>query len=164
MNFTLPRSASFEVASRLRSRQAHFCRSQPGFAPVEAYLLPRKREALLHRPSELMPSYLEQLTIRLAQGIGELPVEVRDAHAGYLKAAQQADGGFAGREGGSDLYYTSFALRALAILGELDSVLAERAAEFLRGRLSGRELKLASEVSGTSSRLRVASSPSQRAR
>ncbi len=87
-----------------------------------------------------MPStYLEELTIRLAQGVGQVPAAVRDLHAGYLKAAQQLDGGFAGRQGGSDLYYTGFALRALAILGELDGPVAERAADFLRGRLAGRE-------------------------
>ena len=84
-------------------------------------------------------NYLTDLTIRLAAGIGKLPADVRAPHADYLKAAQQADGGFAGREGGSDLYYTSFALRALAILDELDSGIAERAAGFLRDRLSGRE-------------------------
>lgn len=86
-----------------------------------------------------MPAYLEELTIRLGTGIGELPEAARDKHAGYMKAAQQADGGFAGREGGSDLYYTGFALRSLAILGELYGDVAERAAEFLKGRLAGQE-------------------------
>jgi len=77
-----------------------------------------------------MPAYLEELTIRLGTGLGEVPEAIRDNHAGYLKAAQQADGGFAGREGGSDLYYTGFALRSLAVLGELTGSLAERAADF----------------------------------
>jgi geranylgeranyl transferase type-2 subunit beta len=86
-----------------------------------------------------MPAYLEELTIRLGTGIGELPEALRDKHAAYMKAAQQADGGFAGREGGSDLYYTGFALRSLSILGELQGDVAERAAEFLKGRLAGHE-------------------------
>jgi len=86
-----------------------------------------------------MPAYLEQLTLRLGSGIGELPEPVRERHAGYLKAAQRPDGGFAGREGGSDLYYTGFALRALSILGELQGDTAERAAGFLRSRLAGQE-------------------------
>lgn len=86
-----------------------------------------------------MPRYLEQLTVRLASGLGELPTADRERHASYLKVAQQPDGGFAGRDGGSDLYYTGFALRSLAILGELYGPLAERAANFLQGRLTGRE-------------------------
>ena len=86
-----------------------------------------------------MPAYLEELTIRLARGIGQLPAATRQQHADYLKSVQQPDGGFAGREGGSDLYYTGFALRSLAILGELHGELARRAAGFLAGKLTGRE-------------------------
>jgi geranylgeranyl transferase type-2 subunit beta len=86
-----------------------------------------------------MPNYLEDLTLRLAIGIAELPEGVRAPHARYLLASQRDDGGFAGREGGSDLYYTSFALRSLAMLGELYGPPAERAAAFLRGRMAGQE-------------------------
>jgi len=86
-----------------------------------------------------MPSYLEKLTLRLAAAIAELPEGLRGRHAKYLLAAQREDGGFAGREGGSDLYYTGFALRSLAMLGELYGPVAERAAEFLRSRLRGQE-------------------------
>lgn len=84
-------------------------------------------------------SYLANLTVRLATGLGNLPESTRARHANYLKAAQRPDGGFAGREGGSDLYYTSFALRGLAILGELEGEVAQRAADFLRSRLAQRE-------------------------
>jgi geranylgeranyl transferase type-2 subunit beta len=49
----------------------------------------------------------------------------------------QGDGGFAGREGASDLYYSSFALRGLALLGALEGEAAQRAASFLRTRLAG---------------------------
>ena len=86
-----------------------------------------------------MPRYLEELTVRLAAGLGQLTPERRERHAAYLRAAQRPDGGFGGREGGSDLYYTGFALRSLAVLGELHGPLAERAANFLKGRLTGRE-------------------------
>ena len=86
-----------------------------------------------------MPTYLEDLTIRLAVGVAGLPEAVRRRHANYIKAAQRADGGFAGREGESDLYYTGFALRSLAVLGELHGKLADASADFLRGRLTGRE-------------------------
>ena len=84
-------------------------------------------------------SYLEQLTLRLATGIAELPEATRMRHARYLLAAQREDGGFGGREGGSDLYYTGFALRGLAILGELHGEPAQRAAIFLRSKLRGQE-------------------------
>jgi geranylgeranyl transferase type-2 subunit beta len=86
-----------------------------------------------------MPTYLEELTVRLAVGAAELPQEQRSRQANYLLAAQRGDGGFAGREGGSDLYYTGFALRSLAVLGELYGPVAERAADFLRNRLTGKE-------------------------
>jgi geranylgeranyl transferase type-2 subunit beta len=83
-------------------------------------------------------NYLEQLTLRLAEGVGQLPESRRLRHASYLRQAQRADGGFGGREGASDLYYTGFALRGLAILGELHGELAERAAAFLTAQLSTR--------------------------
>ena len=86
-----------------------------------------------------MPSYLESLTIRLSSGLADVPEAVRSRHAKYLLAAQREDGGFAGREGGSDLYYTGFALRGLALLGELYGPPAENAARFLRSRLGGQE-------------------------
>jgi geranylgeranyl transferase type-2 subunit beta len=86
-----------------------------------------------------MPSYLESLTIRLSSGLAVVPEAVRSRHAKYLLAAQREDGGFAGREGGSDLYYTGFALRGLALLGELYGPPAENAAGFLRSRLGGQE-------------------------
>jgi geranylgeranyl transferase type-2 subunit beta len=86
-----------------------------------------------------MATYLESLTLRLAHGIALLPEPVRQRHVRYLLAAQRPDGGFAGREGGSDLYYTGFALRGLALLGQLYGPPAERAAAFLRSRLGGQE-------------------------
>ena len=83
--------------------------------------------------------YLEDLTLRLSAGIASLPEATRQRHAQYLLAAQRDDGGFAGREGGSDLYYTGFALRGLALLGQLYGPPAERAAAFLGSRLGGQE-------------------------
>lgn len=83
--------------------------------------------------------YLQDLTLRLGAGIGSLPEGVRQRHIDFLLAAQQQDGGFRGREGSSDLYYTSFALRSLAILGELTGTTAERAGHFVQSRLQGRE-------------------------
>lgn len=82
-------------------------------------------------------SYLQDLTLRLAAGVGRLPEETRRRHATYLLQRQAADGGFSGREGGSDLYYTGFALRSLAMLGELHGEPARQAASFVRTKLGG---------------------------
>jgi geranylgeranyl transferase type-2 subunit beta len=81
--------------------------------------------------------YLQHLTLRLGTGLERTSENWRAMHARSVCSAQQRDGGFAGREGGSDLYYTAFALRSLALLGELDSHLAVRAADFLKTRLAG---------------------------
>lgn len=83
-----------------------------------------------------MSIYLQQLTVRLAEGVGRLPESSRQLQADYFLAAQQPDGGFAGREGGSDLYYTTFAMRGLSILGELYGDVADLVAKFLRSKLS----------------------------
>lgn len=92
------------------------------------------------------PGYLQRLTFRLATGLSEVPEPIRDRHARHIKGLQQADGGFAGRLGNSDSYYTSFGLRALAILGELQDEPAERARGFLQSRLRCHE-KLIDNIS-----------------
>ena len=76
--------------------------------------------------------YLQKLTERLAGGLARLPEEARVPHVAFLRAAQNPDGGFSGREGGSDLYYTAFALRCLAVLDALTPEIAERTTKFLR--------------------------------
>jgi geranylgeranyl transferase type-2 subunit beta len=86
-----------------------------------------------------MLNYLERLTARLVSGISLLPDEIRGRHQFYLLDMQNDDGGFGGREGGSDLYYTGFGLRSLALLGVLEGATAERAGDFLRRRMAGRE-------------------------
>ena len=83
--------------------------------------------------------YLQSLTLKLADGVGRLPDERRGRLAEFFRGAQQADGGFAGREGGSDLYYTGFGLRAMALTGSLTEETVDLAARFLAERLSGRE-------------------------
>jgi geranylgeranyl transferase type-2 subunit beta len=80
--------------------------------------------------------YLQHLTARLADGLARLPETSRARHIAFLRAAQNADGGFPGREGGSDLYYTGFALRSLAALDALTPEVCERAAAFLRDSLA----------------------------
>ena len=84
-----------------------------------------------------MAFYLEELTVRLATGVGQFPREDRRQLADFLLTAQQPDGGFSGREGASDIYYTSFALRSLAILGELHGDRAAHCAGYLQQQLQG---------------------------
>jgi geranylgeranyl transferase type-2 subunit beta len=80
--------------------------------------------------------YLEDLTIRLARGAAELPADFRQQQAEWILEAQQPEGGWCGREGDADLYYTGFAARTLMILGLLDGPVAERTANFLRSKLT----------------------------
>lgn len=86
-----------------------------------------------------MSGYLQELTLRLSVGASRLNPDFRSRHANWLKNCQRDDGGFAGREGESDPYYTSFALRTLWVLGELDSEIAEAAGIFLRQRMQKRD-------------------------
>jgi geranylgeranyl transferase type-2 subunit beta len=81
--------------------------------------------------------YLTRLTNRLLEGVERLPADLRERNTRYLLEAQNPDGGFSGREGGSDLYYTGFALRSLAVLQALDPDVCGRAASFLRTRMTG---------------------------
>ena len=74
--------------------------------------------------------------MRLGQGIALLPGNFRSLQATFFANAQNEDGGFSGRDGGSDLYYTTFALRSLAILGELNERIATHTAAFLRKQLA----------------------------
>jgi len=87
--------------------------------------------------SEEAEPYLVRLTNRLLEGVERLPADVRARTARYLLEAQNPDGGFSGREGGSDLYYTGFALRSLAVLQALNADVCGKAAGFLRSKLSG---------------------------
>lgn len=83
--------------------------------------------------------YLARLMLGLTIGAAQLDEPIRRRHLNYVLQRQQPDGGWGGREGDSDLYYTSFALRTLAILGQLQGDLAEHCSSFLRSRLSTNE-------------------------
>jgi geranylgeranyl transferase type-2 subunit beta len=86
-----------------------------------------------------LSGYLQELTLRLSVGASRLSPEFRTRHTEWLRSQQRDDGGFAGREGESDPYYTSFALRTLWVLGELDNTTAEAAGVFLRRRMRQRD-------------------------
>ncbi len=79
-------------------------------------------------------SYLADLSMCLAAGATAFPEDFRHRHAAYLAQAINADGGYSGRQGGSDTYYTSFGLRGLAMLGGLDTEIAACVAAFLKSR------------------------------
>jgi len=76
--------------------------------------------------------YLNTLDDRLARGAALLGGRFCDRRAAYVRSRQTPDGGFAGRRGGSDVYYTDFALRALRLLAP-DRPAPEGAADYLRG-------------------------------
>jgi geranylgeranyl transferase type-2 subunit beta len=63
--------------------------------------------------------YLVQLQERLARGLAGFDEERRLRHRQFLLSHRLADGGFRGREGTSDLYYSAFAVRGLGLLGGL---------------------------------------------
>jgi geranylgeranyl transferase type-2 subunit beta len=75
--------------------------------------------------------------LQLASGAARLPAATLERHAAFVGRLQSPDGGFPGRDGVSDLYYTGFALRSLAITGRLDGAVAEGAGGYLRSRLAG---------------------------
>ena len=83
-------------------------------------------------------SYLQRLTTRIGLGLARIEPTLLRRQASYLLACQNADGGFSGREGESDLYYTAFALRGLSVLDALTPEVCDRAATFLRGCLMAR--------------------------
>ena len=60
--------------------------------------------------------FLDLLDELLCEGLKGLSPSFMQAQVGFVVARQQSDGGFTGRLGGSDPYYTDFALRILAIL------------------------------------------------
>jgi geranylgeranyl transferase type-2 subunit beta len=79
-----------------------------------------------------MISYLAQLTERILPGMLREKPERRDEFRTYFLAALDQNGGFRGRKGNGDLYYSAFALRGLFLLGMLDDAkLLPRVASFL---------------------------------
>jgi len=72
------------------------------------------------------PPYLLQLALRLADGATAIDENRVRKHRKFILSQQQSDGGFSGREGESDLYYTGFAVRCLMMLGGLTEQDANR--------------------------------------
>ena len=75
--------------------------------------------------------YLFKLVDRVARGLQNVEAERLNRHRNFLLSQQMPDGGFRGREGDSDLYYTGFAVRALAVTGGLSDDSVEKLESFL---------------------------------
>ena len=61
-------------------------------------------------------NFLETIDVLLRTGITSLSQTFIETQTAYISSKQLPDGGFPGRLGGSDLYYTDFAARSLALL------------------------------------------------
>lgn len=81
--------------------------------------------------------YLQDLNDQLALRVARLSDDVRMRTAKFCLDLQNADGGWSGREGDSDLYYTGFALRTLSVLEALSPEIAAKTAGFLKTQLAG---------------------------
>lgn len=80
--------------------------------------------------------YLARLTMRLTDGATRLPEILRRETLAFVGTAQGPEGGFLGKRGDEDLYYTGFALRTAALLdGFHDGIDLDRCAAFLRRAL-----------------------------
>ena len=82
-----------------------------------------------------MISYLVRLTERILPGILREKPERREELRAYFLNALDPNGGFRGRKGIGDLYYSAFAIRGLFFLGRLDDEkLLPRIAGFLENQ------------------------------
>ena len=75
--------------------------------------------------------YLISLGTRVTSGLARMKPDRRERHRQFILSRQQRDGGFKGREGDSDLYYTSFAVRGLAVLDGLTTEEAKQIGRFI---------------------------------
>ena len=75
-------------------------------------------------------SYLARLRGRLRNALRGGSAAVGRARR-FILSRRCAEGGFAGRRGGADLYYTAFAVRALALIGALESPVAGSVRRYL---------------------------------
>lgn len=78
--------------------------------------------------------YLVRLHARLADGLRALVPERAERHRRFVQSQQHPDGGFRGRDGDSDLYYTAFAVRTLSLLGGTGAADWSRIAAYARSR------------------------------
>lgn len=65
--------------------------------------------------------YLETLDEKLVAGAARMGRSFANPRIQFVLSKQMPEGGFAGRLGGTDIYYTDFALRTLLLLGVKDA-------------------------------------------
>jgi geranylgeranyl transferase type-2 subunit beta len=76
--------------------------------------------------------YLLRLAERLTAGLSPMDAARRERHRAFILSQRMPAGGFRGREGDADLYYTSFAVRGLAMLdGRVSAETASEMAAYL---------------------------------
>jgi len=75
--------------------------------------------------------YLIELAQALQSGLSHYPTSRWEQHRRFVLSQQCEDGGFRGREGDSDLYYTGFAVRVLSLIDGLDDELLRRLRDYL---------------------------------
>ncbi len=75
--------------------------------------------------------YLFLLADRVSRGLRELAPDRLARHRAFLETQQTEVGGFRGREGDADLYYTGFAVRAFAVSGGLSDPIRDRVTAYL---------------------------------
>ena len=75
--------------------------------------------------------YLFSLADRVARGLRKVAPDRIALHRRFMLQQQTESGGFRGREGDADLYYTGFAVRGLAVSGGLDDDCRDRVASYL---------------------------------
>jgi geranylgeranyl transferase type-2 subunit beta len=88
--------------------------------------------------------YLDILDETLHTGVQGLSEAFINAQLRLIVDCQQADGGFRGRQGGSDLYYSDFALRTLVLLTPQHTAI-DRVREFLQtshGRINNKNAEI----------------------
>jgi len=76
--------------------------------------------------------YLLRLGARLTAGLAGMSDDRRRRHHEFVLSQQMPDGGFRGREGDSDLYYTGFAVRSLMLLGGMTPAECGQVSGYLR--------------------------------
>lgn len=98
-------------------------------------------DAALSHESEWLPPYvgrmrsvgfLALLTCGLKEQKPPLPEQIAARHGAYVRSRLCANGGFAGRRGTANPYYTDFGLNALHLVGRLDEATALAVAGFLQ--------------------------------
>ncbi len=78
---------------------------------------------------------LSKLDARLAAATRGWPIQVRDRLAQFIFSQRRESGGFAGKAGPADIYYTAWAMRGLWLIDHIDEPTRAAAREYLAATL-----------------------------